>query len=77
MRPSFNPALLNHPVPRLELTSLSSLILAELPIAASGMIFFGNPVNFNTVTSVLIGFFSGRECQLAVASVRTDVSSSR
>lgn len=25
------------------------------------MIFFGNPVNFTSVTSVLIGFFSGRE----------------
>ncbi|KAL7408986.1 UDP-galactose transporter [Mrakia frigida] len=33
--------------------------LNKLPIAASGMIFFGNPVNFTSVTSVLIGFFSG------------------
>ncbi|CDZ97014.1 gdp-mannose transporter [Phaffia rhodozyma] len=33
--------------------------LNKLPIAASGMIFFSDPVNFTNVTSVLVGFFAG------------------
>jgi len=33
--------------------------LNKLPIAVSGMIFFGDPTTFGSVSAVLIGFFSG------------------
>lgn len=33
--------------------------LNKLPVAASGMIFFGDPVNFGSVTAVGTGFFAG------------------
>ncbi|CAE6440443.1 unnamed protein product [Rhizoctonia solani] len=33
--------------------------LNKLPVAASGMIFFGDPVNFSSVSAVTIGFFAG------------------
>lgn len=33
--------------------------LNKLPIAASGMIFFGDPVTFGSVSAVGIGFFAG------------------
>ena len=33
--------------------------LNKLPIAASGMIFFGDPVTFGSVSAVSIGFFAG------------------
>ena len=33
--------------------------LNKLPIAASGMIFFGDPVTFGSVSAVAIGFFAG------------------
>lgn len=41
------------------LTLYSIYPLAELPIAASGMVFFADPVNFSSVGSVLMGFFAG------------------
>lgn len=41
------------------LTLYSIYSLAELPIAASGMVFFADPVNFSSVGSVLMGFFAG------------------
>ncbi|CAJ0751993.1 20097_t:CDS:10 [Entrophospora sp. SA101] len=33
--------------------------LNKLPIAASGIIFFGDPTTFGSVSAILIGFFSG------------------
>lgn len=33
--------------------------LNKLPIAASGMIFFGDPVTLGSVSAVTIGFFAG------------------
>lgn len=33
--------------------------LNKLPVAASGMIFFGDPVNFSSVSAVTIGFVAG------------------
>nr|CAG8616640.1 14648_t:CDS:2 [Entrophospora candida] len=33
--------------------------LNKLPMAASGMIFFGDPTTFGSVSAVLVGFFSG------------------
>jgi GDP-mannose transporter len=33
--------------------------LNKLPVAASGMIFFGDPVNFGSVTAVGTGFVAG------------------
>lgn len=33
--------------------------LNKLPIAASGMIFFGDPVTLGSVSAVAIGFFAG------------------
>ncbi|KAG8721849.1 GDP-mannose transporter into the lumen of the Golgi [Ceratobasidium sp. 394] len=33
--------------------------LNKLPVAASGMIFFGDPVNFSSVSAVSIGFIAG------------------
>ena len=33
--------------------------LNKLPVAASGMIFFGDPVNFGSVTAVSTGFVAG------------------
>jgi GDP-mannose transporter len=33
--------------------------LNKLPIAASGMVFFGDPVTFGSVSAVSIGFFAG------------------
>jgi len=33
--------------------------LNKLPVAASGMIFFGDPVNFGSVSAVSVGFFAG------------------
>lgn len=33
--------------------------LNKLPIAASGMVFFGDPVTFGSVSAITIGFFAG------------------
>ena len=33
--------------------------LNKLPVAASGMIFFGDPVTFGSVTAIGVGFFAG------------------
>ena len=33
--------------------------LNKLPIAASGMLFFGDVVSFGSVSAVMIGFFAG------------------
>jgi GDP-mannose transporter len=33
--------------------------LNKLPVAASGMIFFGNPVSLGSVSAVSVGFFAG------------------
>jgi GDP-mannose transporter len=33
--------------------------LNKLPVAASGMIFFGDPVTFGSVSAVLVGFVAG------------------
>ncbi|GJN91966.1 hypothetical protein Rhopal_004994-T1 [Rhodotorula paludigena] len=33
--------------------------LNKLPVAASGILFFGNPANFANVTSILVGFGAG------------------
>jgi GDP-mannose transporter len=33
--------------------------LNKLPVAASGMIFFGDPVTFGSVTAIMVGFFAG------------------
>jgi len=33
--------------------------LNKLPVAVSGMLFFGDPVNFRSVTAVLLGFAAG------------------
>ncbi|KAH9935876.1 UDP-galactose transporter [Epithele typhae] len=33
--------------------------LNKLPVAASGMIFFGDPATFGSVTAVAVGFFAG------------------
>ena len=33
--------------------------LNKLPVAASGMIFFGDPVTFGSVSAVSVGFFAG------------------
>ncbi|RHZ78150.1 hypothetical protein Glove_167g51 [Diversispora epigaea] len=33
--------------------------LNKLPVAASGMIFFGDPINFGNVSAIIVGFFAG------------------
>ncbi len=33
--------------------------LNKLPVAASGMIFFGDPVTLGSVTAISVGFFAG------------------
>lgn len=33
--------------------------LNKLPVAASGMLFFGDPVTFGSVSAVGVGFFAG------------------
>lgn len=33
--------------------------LNKLPVAASGMVFFGDPVTLSSVSAVLTGFFAG------------------
>jgi GDP-mannose transporter len=33
--------------------------LNKLPVAASGMIFFGDPVTLGSVTAITVGFFAG------------------
>ena len=33
--------------------------LNKLPVAASGMLFFGDPVTFGSVSAVLVGFLAG------------------
>lgn len=33
--------------------------LNKLPVAASGMIFFGDPMTFGSVSAVTVGFFAG------------------
>ena len=33
--------------------------LNKLPVAASGMIFFGDPVTVGSVSAVAVGFFAG------------------
>jgi len=33
--------------------------LNKLPVAASGMIFFGDPVTFGSVTAIMVGFIAG------------------
>jgi GDP-mannose transporter len=33
--------------------------LNKLPVAASGMIFFGNPVTLGSVSAISVGFFAG------------------
>ena len=33
--------------------------LNKLPVAASGMIFFGDPVTFGSVSAISVGFFAG------------------
>ena len=33
--------------------------LNKLPVAASGMIFFGDPVTFHSVIAIMLGFVAG------------------
>lgn len=33
--------------------------LNKLPVAASGLIFFGDPVTFGSVSAILVGFIAG------------------
>jgi GDP-mannose transporter len=33
--------------------------LNKLPVAASGILFFGDPATFANVSSILVGFFAG------------------
>ncbi len=33
--------------------------LNKLPVAASGMIFFGDPMTLGSITAVSVGFFAG------------------
>jgi GDP-mannose transporter len=33
--------------------------LNKLPVAASGMIFFGDPVTLGSVSAIAVGFFAG------------------
>lgn len=33
--------------------------LNKLPVAASGMIFFGDPVSFGSVSAITVGFLAG------------------
>ena len=33
--------------------------LNKLPVAASGMVFFGDPVNVGSVSAITTGFFAG------------------
>ncbi|KAM0753996.1 UDP-galactose transporter [Meredithblackwellia eburnea MCA 4105] len=40
-------------------SSTTYRFLNKLPVAVSGMVFFGNPVNVRSVSSVLLGFFAG------------------
>jgi GDP-mannose transporter len=35
--------------------------LNKLPIAISGLVFFGDPVTFNSISAILIGKFEERE----------------
>jgi GDP-mannose transporter len=44
---------------RLPPPTLCSRARAELPVAASGFLFFGDPATFSSVGSVLVGFLAG------------------
>lgn len=33
--------------------------LNKLPVAASGLLFFGDPATFGSVTAILVGFVAG------------------
>ncbi len=33
--------------------------LNKLPVAASGMLFFGDPATFGSIFAILVGFFAG------------------
>lgn len=33
--------------------------LNKLPVAASGMLFFGDPATFGSISSIFMGFFAG------------------
>lgn len=33
--------------------------LNKLPVAASGLLFFGDPATFTSVTSIILGFLAG------------------
>lgn len=33
--------------------------LNKLPVAASGILFFGDPATFSSVTSIVLGFLAG------------------
>jgi GDP-mannose transporter len=33
--------------------------LNKLPVALSGMVFFGDPVRFGSVSAIAVGFFAG------------------
>lgn len=33
--------------------------LNKLPVAASGLLFFGDPVTFGSVSAIAVGFFAG------------------
>lgn len=49
------------PVPVADPSSARSMVgaLNKLPVAVSGMVFFGNPVNVRSVSAVLLGFTAG------------------
>jgi GDP-mannose transporter len=33
--------------------------LNKLPVAASGMLFFGDPATFGSISAIFVGFFAG------------------
>lgn len=47
--------------PNLLTCSIYSMVgaLNKLPVAASGIIFFGDPANFGSVSAIGVGFFAG------------------
>ena len=51
--------------------------LNKLPVAASGMIFFGDPITFGSVSAVGVGFFAGIVYAVAKNNQKRAESASR
>ena len=55
--PSFAPGIITTDKPTLKCSMVGAL--NKLPVAASGLIFFGDVVTFGSVSAIGVGFFAG------------------